>query len=117
MVAIATEVLAILALVLVVAVAGPPESAAAQAYAEEVGYWLGPIAGFTFCVAGGWFVASRVPTHRVLNGFAVGAVAAAIDIAILVASGTEFQGILVISNIGRIVAGSIGGLLADRRAA
>ena len=117
LVAIVTEVLAILALVLVVAVAGPTEPAAAQSYAEEIGYWLGPVAGFVLCVAGGWFVASRVPKHRLLNGFAVGAVAAAIDIAILVASGTDFLGIYVISNIGRIAAGSIGGLLAGRGAA
>ncbi len=114
LVALATEVLAILVLVLVVALAGPSEPNAAQAYAQEVGYWLGPLAGFVLCVAGGWFVASRLPSHQLLNGLAVGVVAAAIDIAILVASGADFQTIFVVSNIGRIVAGSIGGWLGSR---
>ena len=114
LVAIITEVLAILVLVLVVAVAGPTEPASAQAYAQKIGYWLGPVAGFIFCVAGGWIVASRLPSHRILNGFAVGVFAAGIDIAILVASGANFQYIFVISNIGRIVAGSLGGWLGSR---
>lgn len=115
LVAIATEVLAILVLVLVVAVTGPSETAAARAYAADVGYWLGPVAGFVFCVIGGWFVAARAKTNQLLNGLAVGVVAAIIDITILVASGADFQYIFVISNSGRVVAGAIGGWLASMK--
>lgn len=112
--AIAAEVLAVLALVLLVMLFGPRESAAAQAYAERLGYWVGPIAGFGSCLAGGWWVARGAASSRVLNGLVLGIVVAAIDVAILVLSGATFQLVFAVSNIGRIIAGSTGGWLADR---
>ncbi len=112
--AIAVEVLAVLVLVVLVALAGPSEPAAAEAYAMRLGYWVGPIAGFVLCVIGGWWVARGLATAHVINGLALGIVAAAIDVAILLASGTEFQPVFAVSNIGRVVAGTSGGLLAAR---
>lgn len=113
--AIAVEFSAILVLVLLVALFGPSDQEGAQVFAELLGYWVGPIAGFVFTVTGGWLVARNLTAHQVMNGLVLGATVAAIDIAILVASGAEFQIIFVLSNIGRLVAGSLGGWLAIKR--
>ena len=112
--AIAVEVLAILVLVVLVALAGPADPEAAEAYAKRLGFWVGPIAGFVLCMIGGWWVARGLAKAQVPNGLVLGLVAAAIDVAILLASGSEFHPVFVISNIGRIVAGTLGGLLAAR---
>ncbi|GJM11575.1 MAG: hypothetical protein DHS20C11_38510 [Lysobacteraceae bacterium] len=111
LVAVATEVLAILALVLAIIAFGPSDPDAAQVFAEKTGYWLGPLAGFVFCLIGGWFVARNLASHQLINGLLVGVVAAIIDIALLFAMGSEFQLIFVASNTGRVVAGLIGGWL------
>lgn len=113
--AIAAEVLAVLALVLLVALFGPGEPAEAQAYAERLGSWVGPIAGFGTCVLGGWWVARGAAASPVLNGVSLGATVAAIDIAILVLSGATFQLVFAASNVGRILAGAIGGWLGRPR--
>ena len=113
-VAVAVEALAIIGLVIVVALLGPLDPDAARAYAQETGYWFGPSAGFVLCIAGGWFVARRLTEGQILNGLVLGAAVAAIDVALIIASGAPFQFIFVVSNVGRIVAGTIGGWIASR---
>jgi hypothetical protein len=113
--AVMVEVLTILALVLVVGVFGPSDPGAAEAYAERLGTFLGPTAGFLLTLAGGWWIAKRAEDSRVLNGLLVGAAVAAIDILILVLSGAGFQLLFVVSNVGRVIAGAIGGLIARRQ--
>ncbi|NNG17838.1 MAG: hypothetical protein HKM89_15290 [Gemmatimonadales bacterium] len=112
--AIAVEVLAVLALILLVVVFGPSDPTAAEAYAERLGFWVGPIAGFVFCLLGGWWVAKGLSASHVLNGLVLGVTVAVIDIVILLASGAEFHPVFAVSNIGRVVAGTIGGWLAGR---
>lgn len=112
--AVAIEVLAILFLFVLVALSGPPDADAAQAYAERVGYWFGPIAGFILCVVGGWQVSRKLTGRHVLNGLVLGLVVALIDGGLLIASGSEFRMIFVLSNLGRIAAGTIGGWLAGK---
>ncbi|MBT8489082.1 MAG: hypothetical protein KJO65_09700 [Gemmatimonadetes bacterium] len=114
-VALTIELVAILLLVGVVAVSGPSDAEAAAALAERVGYWLGPAAGFVLCVVGGWYVARDLEAGRVRSGLVLGAAAAGIDVLILVASGAAFQWMLVVSNVGRLIAGALGGWLATRR--
>ena len=114
LIAVAVEALAIIVLVLLVALFGPSDQVAAQAYAQRLGYWVGPIAGFILCVAGGWLSARKFDTHQVLAGLGLGAAVAAIDVGLLVASGVEFQPVFAVSNIGRLVAGAFGGFLASR---
>lgn len=113
-VAVCIEVLAVLVLVVLVATLGPSDADAAQAYAVRLGTWVGPIAGFVLCLAGGWLVARDLSRGHVPSGFLLGAVVAAIDISILVAGGAPFQPVFVLSNLGRLVAGSMGGWLARR---
>jgi hypothetical protein len=47
--ALAIEAMAILLLVVMVAAFGPKDPAAAQAYAERMGQWVGPIGGAGLC--------------------------------------------------------------------
>lgn len=115
--AIVVEVLAVLALVLLVVILGPSDQAAAEAYAIRLGFWVGPIAGFVFCLAGGWWVAKGLSVSHVLHGLVLGAMVAAIDIGILVIGGAEFHPVFAVSNGGRIIAGAIGGWLAGRSVA
>ena len=110
--AVAVEATAVLVLVLMVAVLGPADPVEAQAYAESLGRWVGPIAGFVLCLGGGWLVARHLTEGHVRQGLILGAMVAAIDVALLVASGAMFRPIFVFSNLGRVVAGSLGGLMA-----
>jgi len=114
--AVAAEVLTVLVLVLLVVLFGPSDTDAAQTYAERLGYWVGPIAGFALCLLGGFWVARGLHAAHVLNGLILGLVVAGIDVGILVASGAAFQSIFAVSNIGRVIAGTIGGWIARRSA-
>jgi hypothetical protein len=112
--ALLAEALAIVCLVVLVALFGPDERAAAQAYAARLGNWVGPISGFALTLLGGWWASRVLERDQVLNGLAVGVIGAAIDIALLVASGTAFQALFAASNAGRVLAGALGGLLASK---
>jgi hypothetical protein len=46
------EASAILLLFVLVALFGPNDDAAARAYAERLGQWVGPIGGAAFCLLG-----------------------------------------------------------------
>ncbi len=114
LIAILAEFLAVLTLIVIVALFGPSEPTAAQAYAERLGYWVGPIAGFSFTLLGGWWIAKGLADSQVLNGFALGVAVAIIDVSIIVLSGADFLPIFVASNAGRVVAGTAGGWIAYR---
>jgi hypothetical protein len=112
--AVAAEVLGVLSLVLLVALFGPSESAAAQAYAQRLGFWVGPISGFVFCLLGGLWVARGLTRGRVLNGVLVGVAGAGVDAGILAVMGdlVPFEPVFAVSLAGRVVAGTLGGWLA-----
>lgn len=112
--AVTAEVLAILALVVIVFIFGPPDPAEAQAYAERLGLWVGPIAGFVTCLLAGWWVAKILNDGHLLHGLLLGFAVALIDIALLFASGEPFMLIFAASNIGRVIAGGLGGWLASK---
>jgi hypothetical protein len=112
--AIATEVVAILALVAIVALFGPNENVAAHQFAERIGYWFGPASGFVLCIVAAVWVTRGLVSGHVYQGVLLGVAAAAIDITLLVLSAAQFQPIFVISNFGRLLAGAIGGWLASR---
>jgi apolipoprotein N-acyltransferase len=110
---IAAELLGVLALVAVVALFGPADAAEAQTYAERMGMWIGPSSGFVLCAIGGWWVAKSVVTDRVMHGLVVGLLAAALDIALLLAAGASVTLVPAMSNVGRVVAGTLGAWLAN----
>ncbi len=112
--ALVAEILAIAGLVIAVALFGPSEAEAAAEWAAETGWWFGPVAGFILCLVGGWFVARGATSDHVVHGLLLGVVVAAIDVGLLLAGGAEFQMVFVISNVGRVVAGGVGGWWAGR---
>jgi hypothetical protein len=112
--ALATEVVAILALFAIVALFGPNETTAAQQFAERIGFWFGPASGFVLCIGAAFWVTKGLTSGHVYQGVLLGIAAAAIDIILLVASGASFQPVFAISNAGRVGAGAIGGWLASR---
>jgi hypothetical protein len=111
-VAFAVETLAIGILVALVAIFGPRDRAAVQAYAEHLGQFVGPIGSAILCFFGAWWVARRAPQREVLCGFALGAVCVSIDLASLYPLGGTFQWLIVVSCGGRLVAGTLGGWVA-----
>lgn len=112
--ALVAEILAIAVLVVAVALFGPSDAQAAQEWAGETGRWLGPVAGFVFCLLGGWFVARSADSDHVVHGLLLGAVVATIDVGLLLAGGAEFETVFLLSNTGRLVAGTAGGWWAGR---
>jgi len=110
---IAAELLGVLALVAVVALFGPANAADAQTYAERMGLWIGPSSGFVLCAIGGWWVGRSVVNDRVMHGLVLGVLAAALDIALLLAAGASVTLVPAMSNVGRIAAGTLGGWLAN----
>ena len=112
--AVLAELGAIIVLVLVVAVLSPREPAAAQAYSEGLGRFVGPIAGGFFGLVGGYFVARPLPSGHVRHGAFFGVLFAALDVALLVASQAPFEWIFAVSNVGRFLGGVLGARLASR---
>ena len=112
--AIAAEAGAIVALVCVVAVFGPKQINEAQRYAEKMGQWVGPIAGAIFSFIGALWIGSSLTRGHLLHGLLFGLFIAAVDVSLLVAMRAPFEWLFVISDIGKIAAGIIGGLVASR---
>jgi hypothetical protein len=114
--AFGAEVLGVLALVVLVAMFGPPGIQAAQPFAERLGAYVGPISGFVLCLLGGWWVGKSATPFELRNGLAVGLAGAVLDIAIASTMASPFQWLLLLSNAGRIAGGTLGGALASRGA-
>jgi len=112
--AVIVEVAAIAVLVAIVALLGPRNAAGAKEYAERLGQWVGPIGGATLCFVGGFWVAQASSSSRVLHGVLVGIATAVIDAALLLVAGAPFQLLFVASNIGKVLAGALGGWVASR---
>ncbi|MXO59333.1 hypothetical protein GRI89_07235 [Altererythrobacter salegens] len=109
------EAAGIVALMAIVAVFGPSGWKEATPFAQQMGALVGPVSGFLLCMIGGWWTGRLAPPdQRVKNGLAMGCIAAAFDIALSFALGGGLVGLLVVSNIGRIVAGTLGGWLGMR---
>jgi hypothetical protein len=112
--AAAAEIAGVLALAALVAIFGPSGFKEAQPFAERLGAWVGPISGFLLCIGGGYWVAKGAAPYYLTNGVAMGLAGALVDIVSAIALGASFQILLVVSNVGRIVAGFVGGALASR---
>lgn len=106
---------AILALFIVVAIFGPRDAAAAQAYAEKMGRWVGPLAGMVLCFFGGWIVARKATGSELLHGLLFGTLTALIDVALLIAMHAHFEPLFVVSDLAKVVAASAGGVCAFAR--
>ena len=112
--AIAAEVTAILILVLIVAIFGPRDQAQAEAYAQKLGPWVGPLAGVVLSFLGALWVSRGLTSGHLLHGTLFGAIYALIDAALIVASQAPFMWLFVASDAGKFLAGVAGGFVAAR---
>ena len=104
----------ILILIVLVATFGPSEPASAQAFAERLGRWVGPVGGALCSFLAAFCVARPLTSGNKTNGVAVGFFLAVVDVVLLVASHAPFQWLFVGSNLGKILAGYIGGVASSR---
>jgi len=111
---IIAEVAVILILIALVATFGPSETVSAQAFAERLGRWVGPIGGALCSFLAAFFVARPLTSGRKMNGVAAGVFLAVLDVVLLVASHPPFQWLFVVSNLGKILAGYVGGVASFR---
>ncbi len=112
--ALVAELVPILALVGLVAAFGPAGQAQANAFAERLGRWVGPIGGAIMCFLGGWWVGRLRPSAGLIPGLALGTLAAGLDVTILVISAVPLEWLFLGSNVGRVIAGALGGAKAGR---
>ena len=108
------EALPIAALAVVIAFFGPSDPVAASDYANAMGAWIGPIGGALVVLLGARLVGSGAE-RPVAQGAVIGVAVAIIDGALLVLAGAPFAMLFVVSNVGKIVAGIVGGLWARGR--
>ena len=109
---IAAEVMAILILVALVAIFGPRNQAQAQAFAEKLGAWVGPLAGVALSFLGALWVSRGLTSGHLLHGTLFGLVYAILDAAIIVAAQAPFAWLFVASDAGKLLAGIAGGWVA-----
>ena len=112
--AVAAEIAAILILVCLVAIFGPKEANAAQAYAEKLGRWIGPLAGTALSFIGALWVGRTLAGGHLVHGVLFGVFMALVDTVLLIAMQAPFEWIFVVSNAGKAFAGVVGGLVSAR---
>jgi hypothetical protein len=84
--------------------------------AQRLALWVGPLGGLVTCALGGWWVSRGTIADAERNGLALGAGVAAFDLALLAVSGAPFGALMLLSAIGRIAGGYVGGWWAGGRA-
>ncbi len=110
------EIVPIATLIVLIGVMGPDNPAEAQEFAMMLGRWVGPLGGATMAVVMTQWVAKPLSSGHVLHGTLLGTLLALVDVAILMASGQPFDPLFVRSNVGKIAAGVVGGIIAKQRA-
>ncbi|MEO5722298.1 MAG: hypothetical protein ABIR71_12620 [Chthoniobacterales bacterium] len=86
----------------------------AQAYAEKLGRWVGPIGGAVFSFIGAFWIGRSVAGGRLAQGTLFGILVALVHVALLVAMQAPFQWLFVRSDAGKVAAGIAGGWCASR---
>ena len=114
------ELLPILILVTIVAVYGAvsdqtqPDAITPEEFAPIAGNWVGPIGGFVATMLLSWWAGRVTPARGLSYGIAVGAGTALLDLSLALSmGGSAMLALLILSNCGRIVAGSLGGFVAS----
>lgn len=108
------EMVPIAVLVAIVALFGPRDPVGAGEFAQRAGVWVGPLAGATVVLLlSAW--AGRASSRPTRQGAMIGFMVAFLDLGILAATGAPFAAVFVVSNVGKVVAGTLGGWLSGRR--
>lgn len=111
---VAGEVLPILALILVVGIAGGADAPTRDAVTQRAGAWVGPVIGAIAAFALSIWAGRPAPQHAILQSAVIGIGIALVDASILASSGAGFRWLFVISNGGKIAAALLGGLVASK---
>ena len=111
------EAVPVATLILMVAAMGPRDPEEAEMFANALGRWIGPLVGAVMAFAAGRWVARPLQSAHTLHGFLLGVLLAILDILILAATGAAFAWVFVVSNLGKIGAGTLGGLVTAPRVA
>ena len=82
---------------------------------QRLALWVGPIGGFVACALAGWWVSRGTFADSERNGLTLGVAVAVFDLALLAVSGAPVGALMLLSAIGRIAGGYVGGFLAGRR--
>jgi uncharacterized integral membrane protein len=106
------EAVLFLTFFVLVAIFGPTDPEAAREFSMLAGRWHGPIVGALVSFLGGWWVARPLAERRPLHGLLVGLFLAILDFAFLAVSAVDFEWLFGVSNLGKLVAGYLGGRLA-----
>ncbi|MGI9625686.1 MAG: hypothetical protein ACR2QM_02520 [Longimicrobiales bacterium] len=108
------EAVPIVVLVAVVAVFGPRDPVGAGDFAQKAGLWVGPLAGAgVVLLLSAW--AGRGSSRPILQGAGIGLTVALLDLGILAVTGAPFAAVFVASNVGKVLAGTLGGWLSRER--
>lgn len=113
------EIIPVLVLIFVVmlySMVRKDDSLSPEEFAPMAGNWVGPIAGFFVTGLMGFWAGRRAVFKPLQHGMAVGIGTALLDLMIATGLTGELMlsGLLVASNTGRIVAGTLGGFLAGK---
>jgi len=108
------EIVPLLALVAIVALTIPPDTADETAYAARIGAWVGPIGGSLMAFLGALWVGRTLETGHRTHGVAVGFLLAVIDFIVLGITDTPVGVLVLGSNLAKIVFGFLGGVAATR---
>jgi hypothetical protein len=109
--AICGELFPVILLVAAVALFGPSDLPSAEAFAQRLGRWVGPLGGALACFLGAAWAVRPLEGAGRLHGLAVGVSVACVDAIILLILQPPFEWLFVISDLGKILAGYMGGAI------
>jgi hypothetical protein len=109
------ELVPVATLILMVAAMGPRDPEEAEVFTNALGRWIGPLVGAAMAFAAARWVTRPLHRGHAVHGFLLGFLLALLDILNLMTSGAAFAWIFVASNLGKIAAGTLGGMVTARR--
>ena len=101
-------------LALVTTVFSPADPTAVAAFAATAGRWAGPLGGTLVAAIVALVIGRTLADRRILHGTLIGATAVLFDVGILALAAQPFDWLYVVGNVGRLVGGVIGGMVAAR---
>jgi len=109
------EIGVVVVMLLLILLFSPRELGEGTAYIRDTAQWVNPLGSFLFCFIGGWWVAQKSTGSPLVSGMAVGAVNVVLDLSLAAALGSAFPALVFVSQGGRLIAATLGGLVVSAR--
>lgn len=106
------EIVPIATLILMVAAMGPRDPEEADRFARALGRWIGPLVGAAMAFVMARWVSRPLHAGHTVHGWLLGLFLAAVDVVLLAAASEPFAWIFVASNLAKLTAATIGGMVA-----